>query len=243
MGIRVLVTDVDGVLTDSKGRLDLRAISLLRTLEEKGISVILASGASLPTLLSLRRYLGTSGPVIAENGGVIYINGMVEVLAKRDPVLEAWSELRNVLRDLVIESATSFARLTDVVFRPRSKSLVDYVLLRSRSVLEKYPDLELVYSGFSFHLKPRSTSKYRALLLVLERLGLHLDDVLAVGDSEVDLEMLRYSPYSGVPAHAPECVKSVAKYVSQHPYAMGFIDVVLHYLGKELAPSSPTFSP
>jgi hydroxymethylpyrimidine pyrophosphatase-like HAD family hydrolase len=69
---RAVVTDVDGTLTDSSRRLDPVAISYLRRVEDAGYPVLLATGNVLPIALALYRALGLSGPIVAENGGMLY---------------------------------------------------------------------------------------------------------------------------------------------------------------------------
>ena len=81
--IKALVTDIDGSLTDSKRRISTRAIEALRVLEDRGICVMLASGNVLPLAYGLSSFIGISGPVIAENGGVVFYNYEVKYLADR----------------------------------------------------------------------------------------------------------------------------------------------------------------
>jgi hydroxymethylpyrimidine pyrophosphatase-like HAD family hydrolase len=67
-----VVTDIDGTLTDGHRHLDFEAASLLRTLERDGTRVILATGNVLPVALAVHRSIGLSGPIVAENGGLLY---------------------------------------------------------------------------------------------------------------------------------------------------------------------------
>jgi phosphoglycolate phosphatase len=69
---RVVVTDVDGTLTDSTRRLDPEAVRAVRRVEDRGVPVILATGNVLPIALALHRSLGLSGPIVAENGGLVW---------------------------------------------------------------------------------------------------------------------------------------------------------------------------
>lgn len=75
--IKTVATDVDGTLTIDRNnyRLSLEATKAIRLLEQYGISVILISGNALPIIVALSRYMGTSGPVLGENGCIIYYNG------------------------------------------------------------------------------------------------------------------------------------------------------------------------
>ena len=64
------MTDIDYTLTDAELRLDLGAAQKIRELEERGVKVILDSGRNLAATGSLAQLIGTSGFVVAENGGV-----------------------------------------------------------------------------------------------------------------------------------------------------------------------------
>jgi len=60
--------DVDGTLTED-GRIDFKAMELLRWLADSGFKVILVSGRSVWELLTLASLGGLTRLVVAENGG------------------------------------------------------------------------------------------------------------------------------------------------------------------------------
>ena len=66
-----LASDIDGTLTDRHKILDLDAVAGLRALEAANIPVVLATGSVTPTAQSLAQFIGTTGPIISEGGGVI----------------------------------------------------------------------------------------------------------------------------------------------------------------------------
>ena len=69
---RVVAFDIDGTLTDEKKRLDMHAVEALRRLEDAGIPVILATGNVRAITYGLWRFIGLSGPMCCENGGVLW---------------------------------------------------------------------------------------------------------------------------------------------------------------------------
>lgn len=69
---RVVAVDIDGTLTDENKQLSTVAINALRRLEENGIPVVLSTGNVRPVAYGLWRFLGLSGPICCENGGVIW---------------------------------------------------------------------------------------------------------------------------------------------------------------------------
>ena len=68
----VVVVDIDGTLTDGNKRLSMVAVHALQRLEEHGITVVLATGNVRAITYGLWRFLGLTGPICCENGGVLW---------------------------------------------------------------------------------------------------------------------------------------------------------------------------
>ncbi|HEX3046712.1 MAG TPA: HAD-IIB family hydrolase, partial [Bacillota bacterium] len=94
MKFRLLATDIDGTITDEKGRIHLKAMTAIRDLEERGIPVVLVSGRPLPFVESLALFTGTSGPVIAENGAVVKLGGTISQMGDPQAAREALAFLK-----------------------------------------------------------------------------------------------------------------------------------------------------
>ena len=77
--IKAIITDVDGTLTINREdyRLEIDAIKAIRKAEGYGIPVVLVSGNALPVVVSISRYVGTTGPVVGENGCLIFYKGKI----------------------------------------------------------------------------------------------------------------------------------------------------------------------
>lgn len=187
--IKALAVDIDGTLTDEKRRLNLRAISRLREIEKLGIPVILATG----NVLCLTEYasilLGTSGCIIAENGGIIknVYTGEVIYLTKIKNVKKAFEHLKKVLP--VRKVSRSELRKTEIaIYR-------DFPVETIRKILKKF-DVEVVDTKFAIHIKEKGVNKGVALKKVSEIMGINLKDIAAIGDSENDKEMLKVSGLS-----------------------------------------------
>ena len=91
--IRAVVTDIDGTITAGNRLVSTKVIEALRRVEGKGLPIMLASGNVLPIAYGLAGFIGVSGPVIAENGGVVYHNRTVKYLGDRKICDEAFVEL------------------------------------------------------------------------------------------------------------------------------------------------------
>lgn len=82
-----------------------------------------------------------------------------------------------------------------------------------RKKLESLPQLDVTSSWWNnLELMPRGIEKGHAVRELAEKLGLSRDEVMAIGDYDNDLGMLRYAGYSVAMANASENVKNSARY-------------------------------
>ncbi|HID73464.1 MAG TPA: phosphoglycolate phosphatase, partial [Thermoplasmata archaeon] len=91
--MRAIAVDVDGTLTDRSRRISTTAIEAVREAEATGVPVIIASGNVLPVAWALHRFIGTSGPVVAENGCLVSHRGVNHDIADSEPARRAFEVL------------------------------------------------------------------------------------------------------------------------------------------------------
>lgn len=219
---RAVVTDIDGTLTGPDRRLDLRALTAVRALEARGVPVVLATGNVLPIALALHRSLGLSGPIVAENGGLVYRrrdgSDRVERLADRSVALDAYRALRAAglpVRRLF----TDRWRETEVALEP------GIPLRRLRQVLaDRRVRVEAIGTGYATHLMEVGTGKLPGLRHALAGIGLRPSDCVVLGDGDNDVGMLRASGFGvSFPSGSP-LARRAARYVSAAPFAAGFVE-------------------
>lgn len=219
---RAVVTDVDGTLTDRDRRLDRSALQAVRELEAQGIPVVLATGNVLPIALALYRFMGLSGPIVAENGGLVYSerDGQPTVVKLARPTVarRAFRELRRAgvpVRRLF----TDRWRLSEVALEP------DVPLARVRKVLQGWP-LTIESTGYAIHLMEVGAGKLVALRRALGPLGLSPSDCVILGDGDNDVAMLRAAGFSVSFPSASRSARRAATYVTRSAYAAGFLEGV-----------------
>lgn len=217
---RAVVTDVDGTLTDRDRRMTPAAFEAVRAVEARGIPVVLATGNVLPIALALRRALGVSGPLVAENGGLLYVerNGRsrVERLASPRAPLRAFRELRRAgvpARRLF----TDRWRETEVALEPTVS------LAAVRRALRGWP-ITIESTGFAVHLMERGCGKVPALRAALRPLGLTLGDCLVLGDGDNDVAMLRAAGFGVSFPSGSDRARAAADLVTKASYARGFLE-------------------
>ncbi|MDD1670106.1 MAG: phosphoglycolate phosphatase, partial [Methanomicrobiales archaeon] len=203
LSLRAVACDVDGTITDRHRRVNTAAIACIRHLVDMGVEVVLASGNTACFLDALARMIGTSGTFIAENGGVCRIGfaGPLRTYGDRSEavaaykVLEAYYRKKGVTLDLFGDQY----RFSDVAFA-RTVS--------PEEVREVVQDLgvKVLDTGFAIHLQAKGISKGLALRRLAADMGIPVQEFLAVGDSENDLEMIEAAGVGVAVANARDAV-------------------------------------
>ncbi len=180
--VRAVVVDIDGTLADDSRRVDLAAISALRSVTDSGVSVMLASGNVLPIVYSLATYMGLDGPMIAENGGIVCHRQRIWILG--DPA-ESRRALRHLEDEVEVERLfTDRWRETEIGLKEDGTDLDEV-----RRLLEGF-EVDVQRTGWALHIMSKGMDKFVGVLKGCEILDLSADQVAAVGDSDNDSRML-----------------------------------------------------
>src|SRR3990172_8408669 len=224
--IKALACDIDGTITDEKRRLDLKAVDLLRKIEGMGVPVVLATGNVLCVTRAASTYIGTTGPLIAENGGVIKLPMDKEPVylcdTDKNELREAAAHLRKTLP--VRDASNPDLRKTEFSFHKNvSVGAVKEAL--------KGFHVRIVDTKFAIHVTEPNVNKGRALEEVAKLMGLKLGEFAALGDSENDFEMLQKAGL-GVSV-GEERLKTAADFVTKESFAKGGVSA-LEYIIKKI---------
>ncbi|MFZ1022989.1 MAG: phosphoglycolate phosphatase [Thermoplasmata archaeon] len=218
--VRAVVTDIDGTLTDADRRLSIEAVQALRSVEAQGIPVLLATGNVLPVALAIHRSIGLNGPIVAENGGLLYRRegrtDSVETLADRSVALQAYRKLRNAglpVRRLF----TDRWRETEVALEPNVSVAAVRRCLRGGPVFVEG-------TGYALHLMERGAGKVFAVRKALASLGITLEECLVAGDGDNDVGMLRAARFGVSFPTASPGARRAADFVAPSGYARGFVE-------------------
>jgi len=223
---QVIATDIDYTLTDASLRLDTTAVEKIRELEARGARVILVSGRNLPATGSLAQLIGTSGLVVAENGGVIKkYQTPISVLGRIENARAALRILGKRMGRKVIERPDS-----KLGFRLSSMSverLFDFeagsaVLRKSRT------RANLVDTGVAYILLDARVDKGYALARLARMAKPPLDHSAGIGDNYNDLSLFRKVAHKIAVANAPEDIKQQADFVCTRSYGQGFLEAITH---------------
>jgi hypothetical protein len=217
--IKAVATDVDGTITDNKELLDVEAIGAIRDLETRGVRVMLCSGNALCVLKSLGRYMGCTGPLICENGGLVEYRGKMWVLSERRIAGEVINALKEAYGERVEESWSNRYRFVDMaVFRSLD-------LESLKRVVARFDGMKVLDSGFAYHILDEKVNKGAAVLKAMGIIGVRPSEVAAVGDSLTDMELLEACGFKAVVANGDPRLKEKADYIARSPFGKGFAEI------------------
>jgi phosphoglycolate phosphatase (TIGR01487 family) len=219
--IKAVAVDVDGTITDSRRRLCCSAMESLRSAEEKGIPVIIVTGNILPVTKTLSIFIGTSGGLVAENGGVIESPQGRKILGDITKCQRAYEFLKTKYTLKKVDFSQE--RVSEIAFyRTLPVELI-------KDALNDF-DVKIYDTKFALHITDPAVDKGSALVRVSEDMSIRPEEVLAIGDSENDLEFLKVAGLKVVVANASPELKAQADYVTEKPYGDGVKEALERFL-------------
>jgi phosphoglycolate phosphatase len=220
---RAVITDIDGTITNKERRLNLDSVSVIRTLVDNGIPVVLASGNTECSLTFLCKMIGTDGTIVAENGGLYKITyeGERKICSDRAVCLEAYERISRYYEEKKIELQlySPEYRFADIAFA----RTVDPIEVRE--IVSDMP-VKILDSGFAIHIQSGDVNKGTTLALVANEMGIPLADFVAVGDSDNDREMLQEAGLGIAVAGGQNGAVDAADHVSTKKYGDGFSETI-----------------
>ena len=218
--VKALAVDVDGTLADDSRRVNLDAVAALRRVQDSGVPVMLASGNVLPIAYALSNYLGLTGPIIAENGGIVSHEQKIWVLGNPGGPLRAYEHLSTKI---------DAERLFTDKWRETEVGLKREVSLEKIRKILKDWDVEVETTGWAVHIMQKGMNKFLGIKKGCELLGISVMDVAAIGDSDNDETMIRECGWGIAVGNAFEETKRAAAFVAKGSNGTGVIEG-LHWL-------------
>ncbi|WP_128226492.1 HAD-IIB family hydrolase [Halobacteriaceae archaeon SHR40] len=214
-----LFLDMDGTLTrpDDPDALDPRVFHELPYW--KG-PIVFATGNQFPYPVALCDFLGLPRRVIAENGGVVHVDGETSYDGDRDGAQSVIDEFRERGGSIGWdESPMNRWRETEIVVELSA----DGDLLRE--VASTY-EMEVYDTGYAYHVKAPWVEKGRGLELVCEDLDIDPEDAVAVGDSVNDVSMFETAGRSFAVANADDSAIAAADFVTEGSHMNGTMEAL-----------------
>ena len=226
---KAVAVDIDGTITDYNKKLHLEAILALRRLEEAGIPIILATGNVRAITYGLWRFIGATGPMVCENGGVVWHPEWDEPIIRADG-----ARARQCAIEMSNQINIDAEGITTNAWRESEWCLFadeDLDSVNSWVTNSDYSDLSVVRTGFAIHIMEPHLSKGEGLKVALQKIGIEAKDVLAVGDAPNDIPMFELVGHSVAVGGCFDSLASVASVVSPYPHGDTFTPLVNAILG------------
>ena len=213
--------DIDSTLTQGNPRTIHHKIDqIFNKIVDKGIRIFFATGRSMPDLLNLIKEYPVEYYAIAENGGIILgfgPKGYFEFGEKKEPnkVLEYLQTKYQICEDM-----RQGIRFTEVIFLQKdiTRDRLDDAIKKTKADVTVHP------SKNSHHISKNGINKGTAMLELCKTL--HFNNmVIGVGDSDMDIPMLKKADYSYAVGNASSGVKRAADKVLGGKFEKGIEEI------------------
>ena len=246
--IKLIAADIDDTILNSKHELSERTEKALKAAKAQGAVIVLATGKTRASALSLLARLGIADPGIYVQGLVVYNgDGSLRYQQTIDPeiarqvitfaedrgfTLAAYSGTR-----ILVRSQNDF---TEKITKPYHEDDAE-VVGPLQNILNEVPINKIIAMGdsrkitalrwqlgmqlngsvtlmqanlpFMLEVLPPGASKGAALKRLLKDLNIPADSVLAIGDAENDVEMIKLAGIGVAVGNATQAAKDAADHV------------------------------
>jgi 5-amino-6-(5-phospho-D-ribitylamino)uracil phosphatase len=220
--VKLIALDLDGTLLDDRLDVSQRTKKTIIDLVRRGICVALVSGRTYKATEFIRERLEVDIPVIAYDGGKVVIPDKDEIFCAKISLNEALKVIKyGEERDLYVKvyiddvlyikepdkESLSFSKSRNINYKVVGKlsenikqdvnMIVIYYNEDINGVIdEKLKDIDATITtsvSNSIDAIPKGISKEEGLKMLADHLNIERENILAVGNSLNDLEMLRYA--------------------------------------------------
>jgi phosphoglycolate phosphatase (TIGR01487 family) len=219
--MKAVAVDIDGTITDKNRKICVNAINAIRKAEVSGYPIILVTGNILCAAKMVAIMVGTSGGIVGENGGVIQTRKKNQIIGNIEKCKPAYEFLKS--KHEVEKVEFSDLRMSEIAIR----RTIDVNIVKKTV---KDFDVEVYDTKFALHLTDPNVNKGKSLEIVAKDMGITLDEIMAVGDSENDLEFLEVAGFKVAVANADEELKENTDYVTRKPYGDGTAEAIEKFI-------------
>jgi Cof subfamily protein (haloacid dehalogenase superfamily) len=230
--IRVLILDLDGTVLSSRGVLEPRTTEAIRHASERGIQIVFASARPLWSIRDLTaavrpaHYVAAGGAVVADPNGVVLahwslagdgLRRVVAILDEADvPALLYRGELTMRHGDSPAIRAEALLTAKGQHLPPWDGGSADKLLAITNEPTQLMKELQRIPVGATtshssyVEVTAEGVDKARASEVVLRRVHADWRDVMAIGDGDNDVCLLRRAGYALTLAGGPPAAREAA---------------------------------
>lgn len=219
--MKAIAVDIDGTITDQNRKICVNAINALRKAEDNGYPIILVTGNVLCAAKMVAVMVGTSGGIVSENGGFIQTRKKNSVLGNINKCKPAYNFLKS--KYPVEKTEFSNIRLSEI-------AIVRNIDVNIVKETVKDFNVEVYDTKFAIHLTDPEVNKGKSLEIVAKDMGITPDEIMAIGDSENDLEFLEVAGFKVAVANADKELKENTDYVTKKSYGDGAAEAIKKFI-------------
>ncbi|AGN16200.1 phosphoglycolate phosphatase [Methanobrevibacter sp. AbM4] len=223
VNIEAIAVDIDGTITDGHRRLCISAMKAIREAENCGIPTAIVTGNVANFAYAAEVFIGSSAGIVFENGGGIFKEGEnnneILVLGDKTEVDKAHNHLLEEIPHIMVSSDNQFRVSEKCYYKDNVKR--DEVA----KAVEDY-NVKVYDSGFALHITDPNVNKGTSLEKLLEWSNIPIDNVMAIGDSENDIEFLKHSGFKVAVANSDLRLKNIADYNCSKKYGDGVSEAI-----------------
>ena len=153
--------------------------------------------------------------------GVIEYDGSRNVLGNFEVCLDAYNHLKS---ELPVEKVqNSHLRISEIAITRK------FPVQTIKEILKDF-DVRVYDSKFAIHITDPYVSKGSSVIKVAEKIDVKASEILAIGDSENDIEFLQAVGVKVAVSNADQELKDIADYVTNQPHGNGVREAVEKYI-------------
>jgi len=240
--IRLIVLDIDGVVTDGEAQpLDLKLLARLGAMNQsarkdpKRPSVTFCTGRPAPYLEVMLQAIDGNLPGIYENGAGIYdpVNYQFMSLPEIDQHLNGFAEVTTRIEETLVQDKIVYfqpGKIHSLTIFPVDPIRVQELKeLTTQALGPLTEQVDLAYSTSCLNILPRGVDKGKGLTFLADKINIPMENMLGIGDSDVDLPFLKLVGHSAAPSNGNSNVKEIVEYTSEAPTSEGVREILTHF--------------
>lgn len=224
--------DIDSTLTRySTGTINRKVLKIFRELNDRGYFLYFVSGRSYPKIKADMLNYPVEEYAIAENGGLILHGtaaGSFEKHGNKEEPQKVWNYIRSRHTNITQDKKQG-VRITEIVVLNKNitqKEIEDAITTIGANA-------QVLASKEAFHISKKGVDKGSALEKLTTDLELGDSQIIAVGDSDLDIPMFKAADLAFAPKNASSNIQQMSEVeIMSKPYFEGVIEMYEKYFKK-----------
>ncbi len=240
--VRLIALDIDGVISRGmKSNFNYTILNILANINVRANknpeypAVTVITGRPQPYIEALLQVIKGFVPAVFEQGTGFYDPASYTV--EKNPELkntEAFYEMRqSILKEILPKNSSVSIQPGKEYTISIYSSNIDIHNNLKEMILELNKewnrDFDFIYSSNCLNIIPKGFHKGNGITLLSDKTGVPLENILGVGDSDVDVPFLEKTGFSASPANGSDKIKKTANYISSRYYHDGLFEILDHF--------------